>query len=185
MLTICLSLLVDKYNFDVKSKESFAQLADYVAQIFSFERLCRVTDDNGFDCMDYWNKHGLVWDCLKEDWPAEYQLGGLPLACPKFFEVLSTPLDADPTSEEYKEAHKLIWYILADSFFQKIYRGGKTLKRSLGNMFDADQGGHDAKKGTFAELFRWGCENLVQTREPEYLEPPRTIPITTGLLKTE
>lgn len=177
---------MDKYNFDVISTEHSGKFADYVAQIFCWERVCRIEDDDGFNCIEYWAKYALIWDCRREDWPAEDYLGGLAEACPKFFDLMSVPLDTDPASELYKEASAVIWHILAFSCMQKIYRGGKFLKQSLGHMFDADQGGHDAKKGTFAELFRWGCENLVQTREVNYEEPARTtVPITTGLLKTE
>lgn len=91
----------------------------------------------------------------------------------KMFDLFSVRLDADPNSEEYKEAYKLTWRLLTRSTMQKITHGKHlTNDLHLGVLWDQHEG-KDCEEGTFASLLRYGCENFEQTRtEIEYRDAP-------------
>ena len=90
------------------------------------------------------------------------------------FQLFSMKRDADPDSEDYKEAYNLVWRLLTKSSLQKITHG-KNLTNSvhLGVFWDENKG-TDAEPGTFGELFRYGTVHFEQTRpEIAYVKAPR------------
>ena len=130
-------------------------------------------DDDGFSGVDYWMNNVLIWDVLPENWGGEATLG-FAGSGEKMFKLFSSKLDADPNSEEYKEAKSLVWRLLTKSSLQKITHG-KNLTNSihLGVYWDENEG-QDAGTGTFAELFRYGTVHFEQTRpEISYVQAPR------------
>ncbi|EER40465.1 capsule polysaccharide biosynthesis protein [Histoplasma capsulatum H143] len=67
-------------------------------------RLCRLEDaGDGFSCADYAKDNILWFDCLNEDWPVGFREQSA-------FDALATRLDADPESEEYRTAYKVVWH---------------------------------------------------------------------------
>jgi hypothetical protein len=88
--------------------------------------------------------------------------------------VITTRIDADPESEEYKLAKKTAWRMLTKSSFQKITHG-KNLTHSVhcGALLDLPENeGKDQEPGTFGELIRFGSVHLEQTRESiVYVDP--------------
>lgn len=139
---------------------------EYVTQVMCWNRLCLLEDaGDGFSSVDYWSNKVLLWDGLEETWGAETTLGFKGCG-QRMFDYFSLPLDVNRTSQDYRDAERLIWRLLSRSSMQKVFRGkGLTHDRELGEIWDEDQERHDCKEGTFAELFRYGCENFKQTRE--------------------
>ena len=130
-------------------------------------------NDDGFSGVDYWMNNILIWDVLPENWGGEATLG-FPGSGEKMFRLFSVKRDADPNSEEYKEAYKLVWRLLTKSSLQKITHG-KNLTNDihLGVFWDENKG-KDVGPGTFAELLRYGTVHFEQTRtEITYIEAPR------------
>lgn len=153
---------------------------EYIMQVVCWMRICMLSKDegDGFIGTEYWQKHVLIWDVLPENWGGEDFLG-FPGSGQKMFDLFSVRLDADPESEEYKQAYALTWRLLTRSTMQKITHGKHlTTSVHLGVLWDENEG-KDCEEGTFAELLRYGCENFRQGREGiEYKDapaPPNTL----------
>lgn len=132
-------------------------------------------DGDGFSGADYWSKHVLLFDVLKENWGGEDTVGWQQPG-QKMLDLFCVPLHADPESEPYQEASALTWRLLTRSSMQKITHGkGLTHDVQLGALWDvAENEDKDCAKGTFAELLRFGSVNFEQTRERiEYMEAPK------------
>jgi hypothetical protein len=152
-----------------------AHVDEYVTQVMCWNRVCLLEDaGDDFSGVDYWMNNVLLWDGLEETWGAETTLGFKGCG-QRMFDLFSLPIDAGSTSKDYKDAERLVWRLLSRSSMQKVFRGkGLTHDNELGELWDEDQDGHDCKEGTFAELFRYGCENFRQKREEiAYVKAPR------------
>ncbi|OJD10993.1 hypothetical protein AJ78_08147 [Emergomyces pasteurianus Ep9510] len=136
---------------------------EYITQVLCWLRLCKLEDaGDGFSCADYAVDHILWFDCLKEDWPMETVVGFRGQSA---FDALSTSLDADPESEEYKTAYQAVWRTLTRSSMQKVSHSKKLSKTAgLGYLWDENDDA-DCKPGTFAELLRYGSVHFEQMRE--------------------
>ncbi|KAF2110299.1 capsule polysaccharide biosynthesis protein [Lophiotrema nucula] len=136
----------------------------YVGQVMAWTRLSWLKEPNGFDGVAYSQNNVLWFDVLKEDWAAEPIVGweGKGL-----FNVLTTRLDADPESEEYKKAYACTWRLLTDSTMEKItHAKNLTIDLACGALLDLPENeGKDAAPGTFGELLRYGSVHFEQTRE--------------------
>jgi hypothetical protein len=152
-----------------------AVVDEYVTQVMCWNRLCLLEDaGDAFSAVDYWANKVLLWDGLEETWGAETTLGFKGCG-QRMFDLFALPVNASTTREKYGDAERLIWRLLSRSSMQKVFRG-KTLTSDteLGELWDEDQDGNDCKAGTFAELFRYGCENFRQTRDTiAYVKAPR------------
>lgn len=131
---------------------------------------------DGFSGVDYWTNNVLIWDVLPESWGGEETVG-FKGSGQKMYDLLSVRRDADPNSEEYKEAYRLVWRLLTKSTMQKITHGkGLTDSVHLGVLWDENEG-KDCEPGTFAELLRFGAVHFEQTRpEITYVKAPRPDP---------
>jgi hypothetical protein len=144
---------------------------EYITQVTAFLRLTMLEDaGDGFSCADYSVNNILWFDALEEDWGAETIVGyrGEDAA-----NALATKLDADPDSEEYKTAYKLVWRLLTKSSMQKITHGKNLTKTPAWGLIWDEKGNEskDIEAGTFAELLRYGAVRFEQTRESiEYVE---------------
>lgn len=150
-----------RWEFKVEPQVVF----EYIAQVLAWQRLCLLEDaGDGFCGADYAQDHILWFDVLEEDWGAETIVG---FRGQEMFDALATRLDADPESEEYKTAYKLVWRVLARSSMQKITHGKNLTKTpALGLLWDSEENkDKDIEPGTFAELLRYGTEHFVQTRK--------------------
>ena len=93
---------------------------EYVTQELCWQRLCILKDaGDGFSGVDYWLKHVLVFDVLEEKWGGEATFGFKAYG-QKMFDLMSVSLDADPNSQEYRDAYRLTWRLLTVSTTQKI-----------------------------------------------------------------
>ncbi|KAJ6500463.1 hypothetical protein C8R45DRAFT_1122260, partial [Mycena sanguinolenta] len=132
-------------------------IMEYITQVLCWTRLTLLEDaGDGFSCTDYWQHHVLCIDTV-----VGFAGGGKDM-----FEPLSTKLDSDKSSEEYKNAEKMVWRMLAKSSMQKITHGkGLTNTVALGILWDQKENqGKDREPGTFAELMRYGSVHFRQTR---------------------
>lgn len=162
-----------RFQWDISEDAKYVD--EYVTQVMCWNRLCLLEDaGDGFSGVDYWSNKVLLWDGLEETWGAETHLG-FRGAGQRMYSYFSLPLNADTTSKEYQDAEGLVWRLLSGSSMQKVFRGkGLTRDKELGELWDEDQERHDCMEGTFAELFRYGCENFKQTREDiTYVKAPR------------
>jgi hypothetical protein len=153
-------------GFTLDWKVDEATLLGYTGQCVAWIRVCWLQEPgpDGFDGVSYWANNVLLFDALAEDWKAETIVGckGQDL-----FDVLATPRDANPDSEAYKVAEKVVWELLAGSTMQKIAHG-RDLTHSLhcGVLLDeAEMERRDVWAGTFGEVLRWGSVCLEQRRE--------------------
>ncbi|EEH21780.1 hypothetical protein PABG_03996 [Paracoccidioides brasiliensis Pb03] len=149
------------YNFEFEVDPVI--VIDYITQVACWGRLCRLEDaGDGFSCADYAKDNILWFDCLNEDWPVETVVGFRGQSA---FDALATRLDADPESEEYKTAYKVVWRVLTHSSMEKVTHSKQLSKTpALGYLWD-DNDGADCQPGTFAELLRYGSVHFEQTRE--------------------
>ncbi|KKZ61513.1 hypothetical protein EMCG_00592 [[Emmonsia] crescens] len=108
---------------------------EYLAQVACWARLCKLEDaGDGFSCADYAVDHILWYNSLNENWPAETVVG---FGGQNVFNTLCTRLDADPESEEYKAAYKVVWRALTRSCMQKVSRSKQLTKTpALGYLWD-------------------------------------------------
>lgn len=164
------------FHFKVPIIEVF----EYAIQVVAWTRLTKLDDTgDGFSCSDYWLNHILGIDAISETWPAEMLLG-FNVGGQSKLDVLSTRLDADENSEQYKLAHKVIWQILCESSMQKISHGkDMSVYVQLGTLLDSPENSNkDHEPGTFAELLRYGTVHFRQkrlqiaTRMPEASHTP-------------
>ncbi|TDZ34398.1 putative glycosyl transferase FCK3 [Colletotrichum spinosum] len=148
------------FNWDVPMH----LILEYVCQIVCWIRVSICDGNGGFNGLEYYKNNVLLFDALYEDWPGEAVIGWNG---EEMFELLSTRLDADPESEAYKKAHKMVWTILSTSSMQKVTRaGGKTSTKALGALWDDKENADtDREPGTFAELLRYGSVHFRQDRE--------------------
>lgn len=173
---------MSKFYWDFKVETRVVM--EYITQVLAWMRLCMIEDSgDGFNCTRYWQSNVLLFDSLEEIWGAEGTIG-FPNAGQKMFDLLSVKLDADPESEDYQTAHKLVWRLLTKSSMQKITHGkGLTNSVHLGVLWDENEG-KDCEPGTFAELLRHGTVHLQQNRESIVYEkaPEVTKTLKKGLL---
>jgi hypothetical protein len=143
---------------------------DYGVQITCLTRIfCLEENEEGFSGLDYWRNNVLALSAGEEIARAEWQrsfvgFGQLAL------DILTLPCsgpDADPTSQKYKDAEKMIWDLLANSTIWKVsHAKGMTHTPQLGVLLDMPENeGKDAAPNTFGELFRYGTRHLRQKRE--------------------
>jgi hypothetical protein len=153
-------------GFDFKLP--LVEVFEYAIQIAAWGRLTMLGPDpsDGFSPAEYWLKSVMPMDAFKEAWRAE-TVFGFDLGGQAKLDALSTRLDADKNSEEYKAAHKVIWLILAESSMQKISHGkGLSHSVQLGTMLDMPENADkDHEEGTFAELLRYGTLHFRQKRK--------------------
>lgn len=162
-----------QFQWGISMDASFVD--EYVTQVMCWNRLCLLEDaGDGFSGVDFWTKNVLLWDGLQENWGAESTLGFKGCG-QKMYDLFSLQLNTDSPGDTYREAERFVGRLLSGSSVQKVFRGkGMTHDMELGELWDQDTEGHDAKPETFAELFRYGCENFKQTRsEIAYVEAPR------------
>ena len=158
------------YEWEFKVDE--VTLLGYIGQVVSWVRCTWLKEPNGgFDGVDYYAKKVLLFDALEEAWAAEKTIG---FKGEDLFQVFTTRMDADPTSDEYKKAYECTWRLLTRSSLQKITHG-KDITHTVhcGVLLDMTENlGKDCEKGTFGELLRYGSVHFEQTRERiAYLEP--------------
>lgn len=163
------------FNWDYSVDE--VTILGYVGQCVAWIRVAWLQEpDGGFDGVDYWAKKVLLWDVLPEHWAGEAEVG---FKGEDLLKVLSTRLDGDKGSEEYKKAEKTAWRLLTSSTLQKITHGkGITHSLHLGVLLDLPENqGKDAEPGTFGELLRYGSVHMEQTRDSiKVVEPVNIAP---------
>lgn len=170
-----------KWDFKVQP----TMVMGYIAQVLSWDRLCMLEDPNdGFNGRDYYAEKVLLFDSLTEDWSVEDTVG---FEGQNFFNVLTTKLDADPESEQYKDAYKTVWRMLTKASMQKITHAKELTKTpACGMLLDKKENeGKDVEPGTFASLLRYGTVHFEQLRETiDYVktEKPEYV-IAKGLLE--
>ncbi|KAE9374131.1 hypothetical protein N431DRAFT_371537 [Stipitochalara longipes BDJ] len=147
---------------------------EYITQVTAFLRLTMLEDaGDGFSSADY-AIHNILWfDSLQEDWGAETVVG---YRGEDAVNALATKLDADPDSEEYKTAYKLVWRLLTKSSMQKITHGKHLTKTPAWGLIWDEKGNEnkDIDPGTFAELLRYGTTHFEQTRKSiVYVKPEK------------
>lgn len=141
--------------------------------------MCHLEDaGDGFSCVDYWMNNVFLFNAM-EDWPAESVLG-FAGAGQRTMDLLSVRRDADPTTEEYRQAEELTFTILARGCMEKVTHGGGMMESpNLGTLWDRPENdGRDCAPGTFAELLRYGAVHFRQTRESIAAVPPNRPAVT-------
>ena len=157
----------DNNKFDFDFKCDLRTFLGYVAQVTAWSRLCMLEDaGDGFSCTEYWQNHVLCMDAVEEHWAAE-SIIGFNGTGQKLMDLLSCPLDADPGSQRYQEASKVVWRLLTKSSLQKVVHGKNLLAApSIGTLWSLPENeGKDAVEGSFAELLRYGSVHFEQIRE--------------------
>lgn len=137
---------------------------EYAAQVLCFLRLTLIegSEADGFNGAEYWKSKIFLYDCLQECFAAER---ATEFSGERIYQALSTRLDADPLSTEFKLAYDMTWELLANSSMMKVTRGsGLSVGMHLGAIWDQDIDA-DIRPGTFAELLRYGSIHFRQTRE--------------------
>ncbi|KAJ5580034.1 uncharacterized protein N7459_006019 [Penicillium hispanicum] len=143
---------------------------NYAAQIICITRLfCLEDTGEGFSGVDYWRNNVLALDGGEETARVEWH-GTFVGFGQRALDTLTLPYsgpDADPTSDKYKEAEKMIWDMLANSTIWKVtHAKGLTHTPQLGMLLDMPENeGKDAAPNTFGELLRYGTRHLRQKRE--------------------
>lgn len=171
------------FDFKVPMIEVF----EYAIQIVAWARLTMLDDaGDGFSCSDYWLNRIMGLDAMLEAWRAETILG-FNVGGQSKLDLLSTRLDADKNSEQYKLAAEVVWLILCESSMQKISRGkNMSVSVQLGTMLDLPENlGKDNEPGTFAELLRYGTVHFRQKRAHVVTQNPvaRSAPVRKGHLE--
>ncbi|KAF6810014.1 capsule polysaccharide biosynthesis protein [Colletotrichum musicola] len=159
------------------------KVLEYIAQILCWTRVGCIEEPNGgFNGAEYYSTKILLFDALYEDWHAEAFVGWNG---ERLFKVLATRLDADPESEAYKEAYKIVWTLLTSASMEKVTRtGGMTTTKALGTIWDEKENENmDREPGTFAELLRFGSIHFHQDRETRIIPPKKADVIFKGVLE--
>jgi hypothetical protein len=162
-------------HFDVDWVDQQTAL-EYVTQLVCWARIFCIEDDGeGFSGVEYWKNHILSFSALEEDWRGEFESNFVGFG-ERALNTLKLPRsgpDANPASEEYKDAEKLIWGLLSNASMWKItHAKGLTHSVHLGTFLDMPENeGMDAAPNTFGELLRYGTVNLRQTRENVVIVP--------------
>jgi len=146
-------------------------IMEYIAQIQAWNvvALAEEPQPGGFNGLKYFNEHVLKFEALTEDWPAEAMIGweGKDL-----FELMSTPLDADPDRETFKKAYEVVWTMLTTASMQKITRGaGLGVADHFGTLLDKWVKDEHAPK-TFFDLLRYGSVHFEQVGRKTRLNAP-------------
>lgn len=150
-----------QWDFKVESKT----VMEYITQVLAWKRLCMLEDvGDGFSGSDYWQNNVYCFDVLKEDWAAEDEIG---YDGEKLFKLLTLSRNSNRTTEQYKEAEKLVWRLLNRASMQKVTHGKGLINGvSLGTLLDeAERDGGDQANDSFAELLRYGSVHFRQRRE--------------------
>ena len=159
-----------KWEFIVEPLTVF----EYITQVTAFLRLTMLEEaGDGFSGVDYALTNILWFDALQEDWGAEAIVG---YRGKEAVDALAVRLDADPDSEEFKTAYKLVWRMLTKSSMQKITHGKNLTKTPAWGLIWDEKGNEekDIEPGTFAELLRYGMVHFKQLRESiEYVKPEK------------
>ncbi|KAL2839881.1 hypothetical protein BJX68DRAFT_258711 [Aspergillus pseudodeflectus] len=115
-------------------------------------------------------RNNILWtDVLSENWGFEKEIG---FVGQDPYDLLATRRDADPNSEEYKKAHRLVWDFLSQCSMQKSTHSKNLIKKPAPGVLWDHYDGKDIEPGTFAELFRDGTVHFRQTREAiRFVEP--------------
>ncbi|KAK7022302.1 capsule polysaccharide biosynthesis [Favolaschia claudopus] len=153
-------------NFNWDFKVDAKTVMEYISQVLCWTRLTMLEEaGDGFSCAEYWEKNVMCFDVLQESWGAE-SVVGFASGGQGMFNPLSMKVDGDKNAEEYKQAEKMVWRMLAGSSIQKITHGkGLTNNLALGAIWDMPENeGKDCARGTFAELLRYGTVHFRQTR---------------------
>jgi hypothetical protein len=165
-----------KVDFQWKWKVDSKTVFEYVGQVMCWRRLTYLEDvGDGFSGADYWEKNILTFEAIDENCGAETVVG---FAGKKLFDLLALPLDTDPSSPEYAEASKLVWWLLTRSSMQKVVHGkGLTEDLMLGILWDLPENeSADCAPGTFAWLLRQGSLHFRQTRQSIKVIPAEPAP---------
>ncbi|KAJ6263439.1 hypothetical protein Dda_2002 [Drechslerella dactyloides] len=158
-------------------------LNQYASQVLAWWRLCIINGgekEGEFDYADYAEKHILWIEGFKEMYGAQVVVG---MEGKDLWDAFNTRLDADPKSEEYQRAHKMVWGMLTKCCWQKVSHAKElTTYPDLGMLWSMKPGTDNAP-GTFTELLRYGAEHFEQVREEvlikDYKKP--TTVMTKGL----
>ena len=137
---------------------------EYAAQVLCFLRLTLIegSEVDEFNGAEHWASKVFAYDSLQECFAAERATN---FSGEKIYQALSTKLDADPHSAEFRLAYDMTWGLLANSSMMKVTRGsGLSVGQHLGAIWDQDPDA-DIRPGTFAELLRYGSIHFKQTRE--------------------
>ncbi|KAF2000200.1 hypothetical protein P154DRAFT_534871 [Amniculicola lignicola CBS 123094] len=135
----------------------------YIGQVLSWIRIALLQEPDGFDGVEYAATKILLYDSLTECWMAEKTVG---FKGQDFFDVLTTRLDADPESEEYKKAYRCVWTMLTEASMQKITHGKELVTEpACGALLDLPENKNRDYTGTFADLLRYGSVHFEQKRE--------------------
>jgi hypothetical protein len=141
---------------------------EYVAQIFCWMRMCRLSapdkEEDQLDYNKYWRENVLAISMIPEGWGAEEVAG---FDGKSIFSLLTLKVEPPrPEDADYRQATKLVWRILTNSSLQKVYNGKELLlKPALGAFLSKPENlGKDSLPGTFAGLLRYGAEHFEQTR---------------------
>ncbi|KAK6332887.1 hypothetical protein TWF696_002906 [Orbilia brochopaga] len=163
------------HGFNVEFNVEPDKVVEYVAQIIVWVRLCMINGGAKIGELNWsrYAKDRVLWfDAVAEVFGAE---SVVDFRGQKVFDALTTRMDADEESEEYRLAYQAIWRMLTKSSMQKVMHGkGHTETPALGVLLDLPENeGRDREPGTFAELLRYGSVHFEQTREMEYADYQR------------
>ena len=162
-------------NFKWDWKVDFTTVSEYVSQVSCWNRLTMLdgTDTDPFSGYNYWMNNIMVINVQQESWGGETTIGWDNFG-ERFYNLMKVKVDGDKDSEEWKEAYKVTWRLLAKSSVQKTTRAKNlTHSKHLGALWDENPG-DDCLPGTFGELLRYGAENFRQTREEVVqMNPPQ------------
>ncbi|KAF2162466.1 hypothetical protein M409DRAFT_69071 [Zasmidium cellare ATCC 36951] len=170
------SAAMARYNFPMKL-DKMPTIMDYTAQISAYARLAVLEEPSGgFNGQEYRKNKILKFDALGECWAAEAAIG---FGGQDLFDLLATKRtgpDAQPQSEEYQLAEKVVWRLLSSASMQKVTHGHDLVQSlGLGNN----------EPGTFADLLRCGSVRFEQTREEIECVDPENVEVVMrkGLLE--
>ncbi|EPS39007.1 hypothetical protein H072_7223 [Dactylellina haptotyla CBS 200.50] len=151
------------YTWDWRADVS--AVMDYATQSLSWYRLAMV-DGGGKETnwAQYAQDHVLYSDAWYEHYAANAELG---FYGQQILDCLTTPLNADPESWEYKRAYKLIWKLLTSTSMIKGTTYTNLLATpELGALLNRPENqDKDIRPGTFGALLRYGSVHFEQTRK--------------------
>lgn len=156
---------------------SMTTLMEYTAQMTCWVRICMIegsdTGGDSFNGAEYWLKHVLLIEAMAETLGASEAVGWEG-GGPRMFDLLCSKVDADPSSQVYKDAYRAVWRVLTKSSTVKNAGSGMLKTANLGSIWSRPENrGSDMTPGTFAELLRYGATNFRQTRKgPVYVDAP-------------
>lgn len=148
----------------------------YASQIVCFSRLFTLEESGeGFSGHEYWKNNVLAIDTGEEFARPEYQRSYVGFG-ERAFKILQTPCigpEAQPDSEDYKDAEQMIWDLLANGSGWKVsHAHGMTHSKFPGGLLDENEG-KDDQANSFGELLRYGPLHFQQKRQDVTLYPKR------------